>query len=179
MQTGISPLSVTASLKSAGGMLQEIAAKRAVFDRERQLCAAAPLELAFFGGTFTALPENDFEACLAFAAYWQKRGLVGKLRCSTRPDAISPDIVERLGEAGFACVELGIQSFSDKALLMSQRGYDGETARRACAMLAGMQARTGVSLGIQLLPGMPGLEPGEALADIKQRIVFRPSCVRL
>ena len=59
-------------------------------------------------------------------------------------------------------VELGIQSFDDAALALAQRGYDGNTARRACAEVRAQ----GLSLGVQLLPGMPGVSPRTFVHDV-------------
>lgn len=179
VQTGVARQSVDACLARAGALFEDMAARRESGGNGAREGEQKPFELAFYGGTFTALPEAELEACLAFAAHWRKRGLIGELRCSTRPDALSPKLVMRLSEAGFTCVELGVQSFSDKALQASQRGYDGEAARKACAMLSAMQAESGVALGIQLMPGMPGNSLEDAYADLRQSIAFKPACVRL
>ncbi len=110
-------------------------------------------ELAFFGGTFTALPENDLAACLETAALLQREGHIASARCSTRPDALSPEMLFRLRSAGFTTIELGIQSFHTAALREAGRGYTAETAVAACRMVQD----AGLRLGIQLMPGMPGL----------------------
>ena len=179
VQTGSVRTSVSLALERAGKALEKIREEMACGEDSPEGRAREPLELAFFGGTFTALPAGDLEACLDFAACWQDRGVVGRLRCSTRPDALSPILLSRLGKAGFTCVELGVQSFSDRALAASCRGYDGETARRGCALVAAMGGESGISLGIQLLPGLPGHSMDDALADVETSIGLTPACVRL
>lgn len=53
--------------------------------------ASRPIELAFYGGTFTALPERLQMECLALAMQAKEKGIVCRVRCSTRPDTLRPD----------------------------------------------------------------------------------------
>ena len=137
-------------------------------------------ELAFYGGTFTALPEEDLSACLDLACEAQKKGWIRSFRCSTRPDRVDAQILERLRAAGCGVVELGVQSFADSALAASRRGYTGATARAACALVRA----AGLELVVQLLPGMPGHSPQffrddvpMALAADAQMLRFYPCLV--
>ena len=132
-------------------------------------------ELAFYGGTFTALPEADLERCLTFARSLRDVGRIRRFRCSTRPDAVNPAVLARLKRSGCSLVELGVQSFSDAALAASGRGYDGATAERACRMVL----EAGLALGIQLMPGLPGLAPEAAVEDAARAAGLRPACARL
>lgn len=122
----------------------------------------SPLEIAFYGGTFTLLPEAERDACLELAHRWRQRGVVCRVRCSTRPDAVTERGLTALRTAGMDCVELGVQSFDDAALDAASRGYAGSVARAACAMVAG----AGLELGVQLMPGMPGVTPEVFRADV-------------
>lgn len=132
-------------------------------------------ELAFFGGTFTALPEKEFASCLDFAGRMLASGRVAALRCSTRPDCVAPVVLRRLKNAGFSLVELGVQSFSEAALRASRRGYAAAQAAEGCRAVR----EAGLELGVQLLPGMPGLDAEHALADVRQAADLGPACVRL
>ncbi|MCC8193502.1 MAG: radical SAM protein [Deltaproteobacteria bacterium] len=134
-----------------------------------------PRELAFYGGTFTALPPADQFACLDLAARYRAKGLVTRVRASTRPDALSPAHLQALREAGLVMLELGVQSFCDTPLAVSRRGYTGEAARRACAMVR----ESGLALGIQLMPGMPGMLEEDFLRDIDETVGLDPAAVRL
>ena len=131
---------------------------------KKDLCAMPnpPQELAFYGGTFTALPQEDLERCLDFARDLLATGRIQRFRCSTRPDAVNLEVLEQLKQAGCTLVELGVQSFSDAALRASGRGYSGDTAKSACRMVT----EAGLGLGIQLMPGLPGYGAGEAVEDM-------------
>ena len=120
--------------------------------RLRHESGQAAAELAFYGGTFTALPEEDLAACLDLACEAQQKGWISSFRCSTRPDRVDAPILERLRAAGCGVVELGVQSFADSALAASRRGYTGGAAQAACALVRAANLK----LVVQLLPGMPG-----------------------
>lgn len=131
-------------------------------------------ELAFYGGTFTALPKADRALCLEFLQDMRALGLIARARCSTRPDTLSLSVLEELRLAGISLVELGIQSFDSNALTLSRRGYLGADAHAGCLAVA----KAGLSLGIQLLPGMPGCTPNVFLADVEKALSLAPACLR-
>lgn len=162
-QTGCTPRRVETALADACRRL-----------RERAGSARSAPELAFYGGTFTALPSGEFAACLDFVRTARQEGLIDGLRCSTRPDCLAPDRLAALREAGCGCVELGVQSFADDALRESRRGYDGATARAACAALRA----TGMRAGVQLMPGMPGSRPESFLEDVRLALALGAACLR-
>ena len=130
--------------------------------RHRHNTGQPPAELAFYGGTFTALPENELAACLDMAREALEQGWISSFRCSTRPDRVDAATLLRLRGAGCGVVELGVQSFDDSALAASRRGYTGATALAACAAVRA----AGLKLGVQLLPGMPGHNPQHFAQDV-------------
>ncbi|WP_207264009.1 radical SAM protein [Desulfovibrio sp. Huiquan2017] len=134
-----------------------------------------PYELAFYGGTFTALPAPWPETFLALAARFRAAGLITRVRCSTRPDCVAPDLLARLLDQGLDMVELGIQSFDDTALRASGRGYVGAAALAACDMVRA----AGLALGVQLLPGLPGDRPGLFQRDVRTAAMLGPETARL
>lgn len=134
-----------------------------------------PYELAFYGGTFTALPEPWPQMFLGLAMRYRERGLVTHVRCSTRPDCVDAMSLSMLRAQGLDMVELGIQSFDDGALNASGRGYDGQTAREACDCVKA----AGLGLGIQLLPGLPGDRAGVFQEDVRIAASFEPETARL
>jgi len=136
---------------------------------------AAPQELAFYGGTFTALPAPWPQRFLELAGRFLATGRLVRVRCSTRPDAVNPAHLLELKALGLSLVELGVQSFDDAALLASRRGYDGATARRACNAVR----EAGLGLGIQLMPGLPGHTLQAFQADAAQAAAFAPELARL
>ncbi|SMF32565.1 radical SAM protein [Desulfovibrio gilichinskyi] len=134
-----------------------------------------PLELAFFGGTFTALPMEWQVRFLNAAKKLKEKGFITKVRCSTRPDCIDFDSLKALSECGLDMVELGIQCFSAHTLKRSGRNYTPETAVKACETVK----KAGLSLGIQLLPGLPGSKEGDFQTDIDKTISLSPDAVRI
>lgn len=145
---------------------------------EAQLTAspgAPPQELAFYGGTFTALPAPWPQRFLELAARFLSTGRITRVRCSTRPDAVDPAQLAALKVLGLSLVELGVQSFDDAALLASRRGYDGATARRACTTVR----QAGLDLGIQLMPGLPGHSLRAFEDDVSQAAGYAPQLARL
>ncbi len=136
-------------------------------------------ELAFYGGTFTAMPLQDQLACLELAARHKADGRISRVRCSTRPDCLDAPLLDRLKSAGLDMVELGIQSFSPQVLSASTRGYSPESALAACRLVRD----SGLALGIQLMPGLPS-GPGtmtreEFLADMRLTVAQAPEVLRL
>lgn len=134
-----------------------------------------PQELAFYGGTFTALPEPWPRRFLELAGPHLASGRLTRVRCSTRPDAVDAAQLAELKGLGLSLVELGVQSFDDAALAATQRGYDGQRAEAACALVR----ETGLGLGIQLLPGLPGQTLSAFRADIARVAQLRPELARL
>ena len=132
-------------------------------------------ELAFYGGTFTALPQHQLEHCLHFASAMLAQGKIRSVRCSTRPDCITPEILQQLAKAGVGTIELGIQSFAGPALKASQRGYSPQVAMEAAKAITA----TSMRLGIQLMPGMPGQTFSHALEDVRLCTELMPDFVRL
>lgn len=178
-QTGVEPgITVDQALNQAAAALDELAA----------CTPPGGVELAFYGGTFTALPAALREAALELLIRYRKRGIVSRGRCSTRPDGLDfrsdaldaqapgagGPVLDRLKRAGLDLVELGVQSFDDHALREARRGYSGQRAEDACRAVAA----TGLKLGIQLLPGMPGVTPAIFLADVDRALALRPACLR-
>lgn len=162
IQTGHAPEPLAATLKAALACL-----------RQRRDMGLPPAELAFYGGTFTAQPPEALRACLDFFDTVRRRGLAAAFRCSTRPDAVDAQRLALLRDAGCAMVELGIQSFDDAALAAARRGYDGATAAAACREVA----TAGLRLGVQLMPGMPGVTPEIFLRDVS-RLCAAPPALR-
>lgn len=109
-------------------------------------------ELAFYGGSFTCLPRERQLYYLEAAQDALSRGRIGGIRISTRPDAVDKETCDFLRSQGVVTVELGIQSFNDKVLQASLRGYDSSAALAGCWAVA----ESGLRLGVQLMTGLPG-----------------------
>ena len=54
-------------------------------------------EIAFYGGSFTAIPMEMQKEYLKVAREYKDSGKVGKIHISTRPDAIDEEILNFMG----------------------------------------------------------------------------------
>lgn len=131
--------------------------------RKRAKSGYSPCELAFYGGTFTALSGDYWEECLELVRTANKENLISSFRCSTRPDAISAERLKQMRQAGASLIELGVQSFADNALKFSGRVYRQEQILQSIKLVQDF----GIKVGVQLMPGMPGQYPGDFLKDVK------------
>ncbi len=131
-------------------------------------------ELGFFGGTFTSIAPADFQLCCDFVQREIQSKRIAKARCSTRPDAINEEILNKLINSGFEMIELGVQSFNNKALQRSKRNYSEDTIKSACALIKSM----GLKLGVQLMPGMPGVDGQTFLNDTKMALASGANILR-
>ncbi len=130
-------------------------------------------EIAFFGGTFTALDllwqREQFSKLASFIN--DKTGI----RYSTRPDCISNRDLELAKEYGIKTIELGIQDFSDEVLLKSKRGYKQVTAINACKLIKDHNFK----LGVQIMPGLPGFSAASLAETTKIILELKPDYVRI
>jgi histone acetyltransferase (RNA polymerase elongator complex component) len=133
------------------------------------------VEVAFYGGTFTALPQTAQQALLEPLQPLLASGAVTGIRVSTRPDCITSDSVTFLRQHGVDLVELGVQSMDDGVLAASGRGHDAAATVNAFAILKS----GGLKVGAQLLPGLPGANRGEAVATFRRVIALKPDILRI
>ena len=80
-------------------------------------------QLAFYGGSFTAITGRPAGGAAGAAQPYLEAGAIDSLRLSTRPDAIDGEVLARLRRYGVETVELGAQSMSDRVLELSGRGH--------------------------------------------------------
>lgn len=109
-------------------------------------------EVAFYGGSFTAIDVKRQEALLAPAYEALQSGQIDGIRCSTRPDAVGDEALQRLQRYGVRTVELGVQSMVPAILAAAKRGHTAQDTVDAVKRLR----RYGFTVGIQLLPGLLG-----------------------
>lgn len=131
--------------------------------------------MAFYGGSFTCLPEERQQLFLEAVQPFIHSGDVASIRLSTRPDCIDIRICNFLKHYGVQTVELGVQSLDDQVLLAALRGHSREDSIRA----AGVIKESGISLGIQLMPGLPLENSRSWSATVDQVVQLKPDCVRL
>ncbi|MDY0150834.1 MAG: radical SAM protein [Candidatus Cloacimonas sp.] len=130
-------------------------------------------EIAFYGGSFTALTSayrtnlmNRFQQIIDDTT---------SFRISTHPLYINEAILAECAEQGITCIELGIQDFCSDVLQKSQRGYSGEQALQAAKLVQ----QHGFKLGVQLLPGLPGSSTSSIAENINRLSELKPDYLRI
>jgi histone acetyltransferase (RNA polymerase elongator complex component) len=137
--------------------------------------SGAERQLAFYGGSFTAIPQTLQAALLEAGREAIESGLVDSLRLSTRPDAIDEGILKRLWSFGVRTIELGAQSMDEEVLRRSGRGHRAEDVRRA----AGSIRNAGFELILQMMTGLPGDTLEKSLYTARELIDLKPDGVRI
>lgn len=133
------------------------------------------VELSFFGGTFTGLPVKRQEELLSAAHSLLESGRISHIRCSTRPDFIDEEILDRCLAHGMDIIELGVQSLDDDVLQKSGRGHDTKSVENASRLIR----ERGIRLGHQIMPGLPGATPQTDLETAALSIAMAPDEVRI
>ena len=135
----------------------------------------AEAEIAFYGGSFTALPPAEQECLLSAVQPFRAEKYIRAIRLSTRPDAIDDEALDRLSFYGVETVELGAQSMSEHVLKLSGRGHTAEDVRRA----SGQIKSAGFQLILQMMTGLPGSDDESDLETGLQLAELRPDGVRI
>jgi histone acetyltransferase (RNA polymerase elongator complex component) len=134
-----------------------------------------PIQIAFYGGTFTGMEREEQCRLLELAAHFLREGTVDSIRISTRPDGIDTKGLDFLRASGVTTVEVGAQSLHDEVLLRSRRGHTAADTVRAVTLLR----EKGFETGIHLMAGLPGDSPSRFTETIEQVIALRPDMVRI
>lgn len=132
-------------------------------------------ELAFYGGSFTAIERATQEALLESAAILKAQGLISGIRLSTRPDALGPEVLARLHRFSVDTVEIGVQSLDDAVLAASRRGHTALVARDAVKRVKA----AGFACGAQIMVALPEDTPARSLETCRQVIDLAPDFVRI
>lgn len=133
------------------------------------------VEIAFFGGSFTGIPEAEMISYLKAAKPYLEDGRAKGIRLSTRPDTINPHVLSILQNYGVKAIELGVQSLDPDVLLKSQRGHSVQDVMTACALIR----ESGIGLGIQTMLGLPGDSLDKALKTAEEVIRLKPDMIRI
>ncbi|PKM71957.1 MAG: radical SAM protein [Firmicutes bacterium HGW-Firmicutes-16] len=133
------------------------------------------IELAFYGGSFTAIPVEEQNELLDAALPFLHDGRIESLRLSTRPDAIDEEILDRLKTYGVRTIELGAQSMCDEVLYLSGRGHTAmRTEKSACLI-----KEHGFELILQMMTGLPGDTRERTIETARKIIALKPNGVRI
>lgn len=133
------------------------------------------IEVAFFGGSFTAIDtEKQVELLTAVQPYIKNRK-VDSIRISTRPDAIDKEILKRLKKYHVKTIELGVQSTNNYILEKCKRGHSFEDVKKASKLIRRYQ----FNLGHQIMVGLPESSEKDDIQSAKDSIKLKPKMVRI
>ena len=133
------------------------------------------VEVAFYGGSFTAIDEKKQNELLEAANEFIKQGRVNSIRLSTRPDYIDKLILKRLKKYNVKTIELGVQSANDYILAKCQRGHTFEEVKKASKLIRFY----GFTLGHQMMIGLPESTKLDEINTAKALIKLKPKIVRI
>ncbi len=137
--------------------------------------ASKDVQIAFYGGSFTALSLSLQTKFLESAQEFIRKRQANSIRISTRPDYINSAILDNLQAHHVRIVEVGAQSMDDEVLLLSQRGHTAHDTIRAMDLLR----ERGFSVGIHMMLGLPGDNKRKAISTAHKIIQLRPDFVRI
>ena len=132
-------------------------------------------QLAFYGGSFTAIPAGQQIELFEAARPYLEDGTVSSIRLSTRPDAIDGVVLARLKKYGVTTIELGAQSMCDEVLKLSGRGHTASDVEDASRLIKA----AGFELILQMMTGLPGDTDDRSVETARRIIALRPDGVRI
>lgn len=134
-----------------------------------------PVQVAFFGGSFTGLSLEEQESFLKVAYEYIEQGKVNSIKLSTRPDYIDEENLRLLKKYKVECIELGVQSMADDVLLASKRGHTAEDVVIASKLIK----KYGFKLGHQVMIGLPCSTKEKEIQTITKCLKLKPDVIRI
>ncbi len=132
-------------------------------------------QVAFYGGSFTAIHRDDQARYLKEVQPFVASGLIDSIRVSTRPDALEDETLSLLKEYGVRTIEVGVQSMIDEVLSLANRGHCAEDTSSATLRLK----QWGFEVGHQLMIGLPGDTCDRFLQTLDRVIELKPDFLRI
>lgn len=134
-------------------------------------------EIAFFGGSFTAIDREYMTELLQTASEFVKEypGQFCGIRCSTRPDCIDDEVLDILKRYGMTAIELGAQSMNDNVLIANNRGHTADDVRTASRLIRSY----GFELGLQMMTGLYKDDEQSCINTAKEFIALQCDTVRI
>ncbi len=164
--------------KSISGQKEKMTkekAKEIIDDYLKNIKEDAEIEIAFYGGSFTAIETKLQEELLQTAYEYIKTKKVESIRISTRPDCIDKETLKRLKKYKVKTIELGVQSANDYILKRTNRGHNFEDVKKASKMIRW----NGFKLGHQMMVGLPESTRIDEINTAKALIKLKPQMVRI
>jgi histone acetyltransferase (RNA polymerase elongator complex component) len=132
-------------------------------------------QVAFYGGSFTAIHRDDQVRYLKEVQPFLASGLIDSIRISTRPDALDEETLSLLKEYRVKTVEVGVQSMIDEVLLLVHRGHCAADTVDAISRLKDKK----FEVGLQLMIGLPGDTCDRFLQTLDRVIELKPDFLRI
>ena len=133
------------------------------------------VQIAFYGGSFTGLPEEIMIEYLKLANKFIEIGKVDSIRLSTRPDYIDYNILNILKKYNVETIELGVQSLDEDVLIYNNRGHNAEVVYEASKLIKDY----GFTLGLQQMVGLYKDDYNKNVFTAKEFVKITPSFVRI
>ncbi len=146
----------------------EIAIKSGNVDAENS-------EIAFFGGSFTAIDRKYMQSLLSVASEYVENKLFSGIRISTRPDCIDDNILNILKAYNVSSIELGAQSMDDEVLKANNRGHFSSDVINSSKLIK----KHGFSLGLQMMIGLYKASKETDILTAEKLIDLNPDTVRV
>ena len=130
-------------------------------------------EIAFFGGSFTAIDLKYMVSLLKAVKPYIKK--FKGIRISTLPDYVEDNILSLLKDYGVTNIELGAQSMDDNVLKANNRGHSSQDVKNASELIKA----NSFNLGLQMMTGLYKSSPESDINTAKEFIKLNPDCVRI
>lgn len=132
-------------------------------------------EIAFFGGSFTAIEKSYMVALLECVQDFIGKDKFVGIRISTRPDCITSEILDILKKYNVTAIELGCQSMKDSVLTANRRGHTAQDVYNACELIKSY----GFELGLQMMVGLYTSTIQDEYYTMNEIIKLNPKTVRI
>jgi histone acetyltransferase (RNA polymerase elongator complex component) len=132
-------------------------------------------QISFFGGNFLGLPPEKIRMCLDIATEYADLKQIDSIRCSTRPDTITPHTLNLIAPYPMKTIEIGVQSMAENVLSLSRRGHGAAAVRQAMGLLK----PAGYQTGMQMMIGLPGDNAVAAALTARAILEMAPEFVRI
>jgi len=132
-------------------------------------------EIAFFGGSFTAVPRAYMLELLTAAQLFLDGKKFTRIRISTRPDAIDTEVLGILKEYRVGVIELGAQSTDDEVLKANLRGHNARDIFKSAEKIK----QSGFELGLQMMTGLYRSDAQKDLKTADDLLAANSDCMRV
>lgn len=164
--------------KKISGQLKQVTGEdvhKTIDSYLEQIKEESSIEVAFFGGSFTAIQKDIQLELLNAVQHFIEQGKVNSIRISTRPDGIDKEVLRMLKKYNVKTIELGVQSMNDFVLESSNRGHTSEDVIKASKLIRSK----GFVLGHQMMIGLPESVKTDEIETAKKLSKLKPSLIRI